>query len=123
VSESAATHATIVIGTTMAPSAAYLRQEICTPSPVRRSCQSSVASDAHGVMSGPALTPISRAAMRAGVPATGSSARYAGFSRSPAETGMTNGYDAIFFHFRDSSQLNESFSNFVRLGGSLFLDR
>jgi hypothetical protein len=53
-----------VTGATTRPSRKERDHRICTPRLVSRWCQGRVASEAHGVISGPAFTPISRATSR-----------------------------------------------------------
>src|SRR5476649_2113372 len=72
---SASTAIPTVSGTTTRPNPANLHQEISTPRERSRLPHRRVASDAHGVMSGPALTPTSSAAIRSGDPAVDSIAR------------------------------------------------
>jgi len=77
--QSTSTVATTASGTatTAMPRPASMNrpQDTSTPIDESRECQSSVASDAHGVTRQPMLTPISTATRRSGDPATGSSAR------------------------------------------------
>lgn len=74
-STSAPTPAIRTSGVPTSPSRTNDRIGTTTPRARQRSHHSRVASEAHGVMSGPALVPISSAATRGAASATGSSAR------------------------------------------------